>query len=298
MLLHCRSGLLKLHPTSTGQEAVDSSCILFVPYFQSGSCLRPQNHNISLLEIGNSDQQGNAACLRPIKHEVGRMPLTELTSSTFSPQKPTYWLQQELQICRVTNPELQFVEIRNTNLYPVAEIEFCGGAGTQAARSHPWPVWVTGHTSCPCSSSRNQLLFRHSGAIISAQRGWLVGVFLSVAWFWLHYNCWSLKRNDHEELQKTLKHDCLLPGELSITNTESTWRNSGNSNSFAAHWLSQKSIPPYSNTRGWRDGCIWIGPSGEGPWAIGMCFTHVLTWYIGYIFTTTVCTASRISVSS
>lgn len=86
MLLHCRSGLLKLHPMSPGQEAVDSSCILFVPYSQSGSCLRPQNHNTSLLEICNSDQQGNAACLRPLKHEVGWMPPTELISSTFSTQ--------------------------------------------------------------------------------------------------------------------------------------------------------------------------------------------------------------------
>lgn len=149
MLLHCRSGLLKLHPLSTGQEAVDSSCILFVPYFQSGSCLRPQNHNICLLEICNSNQQGSAACWRPIKHGVEWMPPTELSSSTFSTQKPTYWLQQELQICTITNSELQFIEIRNTNWYPVPEIEFCGGARNQAACSHPWPVWVTGQSSCP-----------------------------------------------------------------------------------------------------------------------------------------------------
>lgn len=123
MLLHCRSGLLKLHPMSTEQEAVDSCCILFVPYFQSGSCLKPQNHNISLLEICNSDQQGSAACLRPIKHEVGWMPPTEmLISSTFSTQKPTYWLQQALQICIVTNSELQFLEIRNKSLYPAPGI--------------------------------------------------------------------------------------------------------------------------------------------------------------------------------
>lgn len=167
MLLHCISRLLKLHPSNTGQKAEDSCCILFVPYFQSGSCLKPQNHSISLLEICNSDQQGSVACLRPIKYEAGRMPPTELISSIFSTPKPTYWLQQEPQICTAVQIctyvqilNLQSLEIRNKSLYPAPEIEFCGGARNQPACSHPWSVWVTEQPAVPFSSSRDQFLFR------------------------------------------------------------------------------------------------------------------------------------------
>lgn len=92
-----------------------------------------KNHNIIHLEVHNSDQQGSAAGLRPIKHEVGRMPPTELISSTFSTRKPTYWHQQELYTCMVAKSEFLFLEIRNKNLCPASEIEFCGCAGNQPA---------------------------------------------------------------------------------------------------------------------------------------------------------------------
>lgn len=52
---------------------------------------------------------------------------------------------------------------------------------------------------------------------------------------------------------------------------------------FAARWLSQKSLPPYSNTKGWRDGCVWnwaIWWWQPEPWA---CVSHM---YLHDIFGT------------
>lgn len=160
---------------SWGQEAVDSCCILFVLYFQSGSRLKPQNHNISHLEIRNSNQQGSAAGLRPIKHEVGWMPPTELISSMFSTQNPTYWLQWELYTGMVAKSEFLFLEIRNKNLCPASEIQFCGCTGNQPACTHACiSKWTN---QLPLTPADPQISFSLEKKVVPLclEGGWLVG---------------------------------------------------------------------------------------------------------------------------
>lgn len=146
--------------------------------------------------------------------------------------------------------------------------------------------------AAPCSSSRDQFLFRQeSDAITSAEVGWLVGGFLSIVWFWLHYNSRSLNRNAHNKHAKNTQ--ALLPVPWGAL--------------YHKYWIYlEKSLLPlpeehptpqqHQKVKGW----VWMeqGHLVMAAWAIGMCVTDGLTWYIWYIFTPTVCTASSISVSS
>lgn len=160
-----------MHHSRSGQEPGGSCCILFVPHFQSGSCLKPQNHSTSHLEIGNRNLQGSAAGLRAIKHYVGLTPPTELISSTFSTQNlPAdfrgnciYVSLQHLNYSAwksEINPSVQhqkfsFMVVQVTNLYMDE------------------PGWVSRQKQLPLTHTDRFLFQRESGAITSGEVCWL-----------------------------------------------------------------------------------------------------------------------------
>lgn len=142
-------------------------------YFQSGSCLKPQNHSISQLEIRNSDQQGSAPGLRPINHEVERM-----LPTTFSTQKPTYGCQQELYTCMVAKSEFFFLEIRNKNLCAASEVQFCGCAGKQPACTQAcMSKWTN---QLPLTPTDPQISFFLEKKVVPSRLGRVVGWFFSI----------------------------------------------------------------------------------------------------------------------
>lgn len=181
------------------------------------------------------------------------MPPTELISSTFSTQKPTYWLPWGLYASMVAKSELQFLETRNKNLCPASEIQFCGCTDTRlVTNSHVHtPGWVSGQ-----SSSHSHPLMHRSVSLwkrkwcLCVWRGRLAGWFFSITWFWLHYNSPSLKGNDRKRKNfcspgSSLSHELNLLIEMKGTATFLLFVGSP-----------KRASHPTATLQRWKGGCV------------------------------------------